>query len=128
MPPRSAVSLVERVTRRCGVGRLSPRASRGSGPGWSQKQRLDEIARSERIQRARRDLADLGRRLAGPRARIGSLVAAEEAAAALLSATGAQRWVSVTVTEATTETLRQEKRGRPGKDTRYRKTPRPTTP
>jgi len=88
----------------------------------SQKQRLDETARSERIQRARRDLADLGRRLAGPRARIGSLVAAEEAAAALLSATGAQRWVTVTVTEATTETIRQEKRGRPGKDTRYRKT------
>jgi len=86
----------------------------------SQKQRLDETARSERIQRARRDLADLGRRLAGPRARIGSLVAAEEAAAALLSATGAQRWVTVTVTEATTETIRQEKAtcevrpGRPG--------------
>ncbi|MCA1677435.1 MAG: IS1634 family transposase [Actinobacteria bacterium] len=45
------------------------------------KQRLDETARSERIQRARRDLTELGRRLAGPRARIGSLVAAEEAAA-----------------------------------------------
>ncbi|MCA1698155.1 MAG: IS1634 family transposase, partial [Actinobacteria bacterium] len=86
------------------------------------KQRLDETARSERIQRARRDLTELGRRLAGPRARIGSLVAAEEAAAALLTATGAQRWVTVTVTEATTETMRQEKRGRPGKDTRYRKT------
>ena len=85
------------------------------------KQRLDETARSERIQRARRDLADLSRRLAGPRARISSLVAAEEAAAALLSATGAQRWISVKVTEATTETIRQEKRGRPGKDTRYRK-------
>ena len=86
------------------------------------KQRLDETARSERIQRARRDLKDLGRRLAGPRARISSLVAAEEAAAALLTATGAQHWITVTVTEATTETMRQEKRGRPGKDTRYRKT------
>jgi len=85
------------------------------------KQRLDETARSERIQRARRDLSDLGQRLAGPRARISSLVAAEEAAAALLSATGAQRWITVTVTETTTETVRQEKRGRPGKDTRYRK-------
>ena len=85
------------------------------------KQRLDETARSERIQRARRDLADLGRRLAGPRARISSLVAAEEAAAALLTATGAQAWVTVKVTQATTETMRQEKRGRPGKDTRYRK-------
>ncbi len=85
------------------------------------KQRLDETARSERIQRARRDLSDLGQRLAGPRARISSRVAAEEAAAALLSATGAQRWITLTVTETVTETIRQEKRGRPGKDTRYRK-------
>ncbi len=86
------------------------------------KQHLDETARSERIQRARRELKDLDARLAGPRARISSLVAAEEAAAALLSATGAERWVTVTVTQASTETIRQEKRGRPGKDTRYRKT------
>ncbi len=85
------------------------------------KQRLDEAARSERIQRARRALNDLGQRLAGPRARISSRVAAEEAAAALLTATGAQRWITITVSEATTETMRQEKRGRPGKDTRYRK-------
>ena len=97
-------------------------SSEGYRIAWvhsSQKQRIDETARSERIQRARRDLADLGRRLAGPRARISSLVAAEEAAAALLTATGAQRWVTITVTETTEETMRQEKRGRPGKDTRY---------
>jgi transposase len=100
-------------------------SSEGYRIAWvhsSQKQRIDETARSERIQRARRDLADLGARLAGPRARISSLVAAQEAAAALLSATGAQRWVTVTVTESTQETIRQEKRGRPGKDTRYVKT------
>lgn len=57
----------------------------------SQKQRLDEAARSERIQRARRALGDLGRRLAGPRARISSRVAAEEAAAATLTAAAAER-------------------------------------
>jgi transposase len=88
----------------------------------SQKQRIDETARSERIQRARRALAELGQRLAGPRARISSRVAAEEATAATLTATGAQRWVAVTVTETTEETVRQEKRGRPGKNTRYIKT------
>ena len=87
----------------------------------SVKERRDEAARSERIQRARRDLNQLSARLAGPRARISSLVAAQEAAAALLAATGAQRWVTVTVTQTSTETLRQEKRGRPSKDTRYRK-------
>jgi hypothetical protein len=88
----------------------------------SAKQRLDETARSERIQRARRALAELAQRLAGPRARISSRVAAEEATAATLTATGAQRWVTATVTKTDHESFRQEKRGRPGKDTRYRKT------
>ena len=87
----------------------------------SVKERCDETARSERIQRARRALTELHQRLAGPRARISSRVAAEEAAAAVLTASGAQRWVTATVTETATETMRQEKRGRPGKDTRYRK-------
>jgi len=110
------------------VWRVAPApfpSSEGYRITWThstQKQRLDETARSERIQRARRDLADLGRRLAGPRARISSPVAAEEAAAALLTATDAERWVAVTVTETIEEQMRQEKRGRPGKDTRYVKT------
>jgi len=87
----------------------------------SSKQRRDETARAERIERARRALAELSERLAGPRARVTTRVAAEEAAAALLASTGAERWVTVTVTETVEERYRQEKRGRPGKDTRYRK-------
>ncbi len=88
----------------------------------SSKQRRDETARAERIERARRALHELSERLSGPRARVSTRVAAEEAAAALLASTGAERWVSVTVTETIEERYRQEKRGRPGKDTRYRKT------
>ncbi|MGH2843119.1 MAG: IS1634 family transposase [Solirubrobacteraceae bacterium] len=87
----------------------------------SVKQHHDETARSDRIDRARHALAELSERLAGPRARITTRVAAEEAAAALLSVSGAERWVSVTVTETVEERYRQEKRGRPGADTRYRK-------
>jgi transposase len=87
----------------------------------SAKQHRDETARAERIDRARRTLSELSDRLAGPRARITTRVAAEEAAAALLATSGAERWVSVTVTETIEERYRQEKRGRPGKDTRYRK-------
>jgi transposase len=87
----------------------------------SSKQHRDETARAERIDRARRALGELSERLAGPRARITTRVAAEEAAAALLATSGAERWVSVTVTESVEERYRQEKRGRPGKDTRYRK-------
>jgi len=88
----------------------------------SSKQRRDETARTERIDRARNALAELSERLAGPRARVSTRVAAEEAASALLAATGAERWVTVTVTETIEERYRQEKRGRPGNDTRYRKT------
>jgi len=87
----------------------------------SAKQRHDEAARTERIERARRALTELSERMAGPRARITDRVAAEEAAAALLTTSGGERWVSVTVTETVEERYRQEKRGRPGKDTRYRK-------
>jgi transposase len=87
----------------------------------SSKQRRDETARTERIDRARHALQELSERLAGPRARITTRVAAEETAAALLATSGAERWVSVTVTETVEERYRQEKRGRPGNDTRYRK-------
>ncbi|MCA1679943.1 MAG: IS1634 family transposase [Actinobacteria bacterium] len=87
----------------------------------SSKQRRDETARAERIERARRALEELSERLAGPRARVTTRVAAEEAAAALLASSGAERWVKVTVSETVEERYRQEKRGRPGKDTRYRK-------
>ncbi len=88
----------------------------------SSKQHRDETARTERIDRARHALAELSERLSGPRARITTRVAAEEAAAALLASTGAERWVTVTITETIEERYRQEKRGRPGNDTRYRKT------
>ena len=110
------------------VWRVAPApfpSSEGHRITWvhsTQKQRLDEAARSDRIQRARSALTELGERLAGPRARISSRVAAEEAAAATLAATGAQRWITATVTEATEDSYRQEKRGRPGSETRYRKT------
>lgn len=87
----------------------------------SAKQHRDETARAERIDRARDALAELSERLAGPRARITTRVAAEEAAAALLATSGAERWMRVTVCETVEERYRQEKRGRPGSDTRYRK-------
>lgn len=87
----------------------------------SAKQHNDERARAERIDRARRAGAELTERMNSPRSRVSCHVAAEEAAAATLAATGAERWVQFTVAETTEERYRQEKRGRPGKDTRYRK-------
>jgi transposase len=87
----------------------------------SSKQQRDETARHERIQRTLAALAELNERLAGPRARIGTCVAVEDAANEILDNGGAGDYVSFTVTETTEERYRQEKRGRPGNDTRYRK-------
>ncbi len=87
----------------------------------SAKHQRDETARHERIQRTLAALQDLNERLAGPRARITTKVAAQDAAQELLDTSAAEQYVTFTVTETVEERFRQEKRGRPGNDTRYRK-------
>jgi transposase len=87
----------------------------------SAKHQRDETARHERIQRTLAALAELHERLAGPRARITTKVAAQDAAQELLDTSGVEQYVTFTVTETVEERFRQEKRGRPGNDTRYRK-------
>lgn len=87
----------------------------------SAKHQRDETARHERIQRTLAALQDLNERLAGPRARITTKVAAQDAAQELLDTSGAEQYITFTVTETVEERFRQEKRGRPGNDTRYRK-------
>jgi transposase len=87
----------------------------------SAKAQRDETARHERIQRTLAALAELNERLAGPRARITTRVAAHDAAAEIVDTGSAERYVTFTVTETEEERFRQEKRGRPGSDTRYRK-------
>jgi transposase len=87
----------------------------------SAKQHHDETARHERIQRTLAALAELNERLAGPRARITTRVAAHDAATEILDTSSAEQYVTFTVTETEEQRFRQEKRGRPGNDTRYRK-------
>jgi transposase len=81
----------------------------------------DAEARRDRIGRGIAALDDLNQRLASPRCRMKTTVAVEAAASAALDKSGAARWVDYTVTESTEESFRQEKRGRPGNNTRYRK-------
>jgi transposase len=81
----------------------------------------DEQARTDRIARGVAALDDLNERLASPKTRMKTVAAVEQAAATALERIGASRWINVTVDEHTSEGLRQEKRGRPGTDTRYRK-------
>ena len=80
-----------------------------------------EAARRDRIARGIAALDELNARLASPKTRMRTTVAVEQAAGDALARTGAARWITATVEEHHSERYRQEKRGRPGPDTRYRK-------
>lgn len=88
----------------------------------SHKHDTDAEARRVRIEQGMLALESVQARLASPRTRIKTLLAADEAAQAALTATGAARWITYDIQETVQEGYRQEKRGRPGNDTRYRKT------
>jgi transposase len=88
----------------------------------SHKHERDAETRRARIERGMLALEAVQARLAGPRTRIKTLVAAHVAAQAALVATHAARWITYQITETMEDGFRQEKRGRPGPETRYRKT------
>src|SRR6266542_1646767 len=81
----------------------------------------DATSRRERIARGIAALDELNQRLASPKTRIKTTVAVETAAATALDKSGATRWVSFAVEETTEERFRQERRGRPANNTRYRR-------
>ncbi len=82
----------------------------------------DAATRARRIEAGMAAMEELAARLAGPRCRYKSRVAVEEAAARALSDADADRWIDATVSPVAADTFRQENRGRPGVNTRYRKT------
>jgi transposase len=84
----------------------------------------DEHARRSRIEAGTAAIGDLNAKLAGPKTRLKTRAAVEQAAAKALADTGSARWLEVTVTETVEESFRQDKRGRPGTATRYRRTTR----
>ncbi|WP_448072488.1 IS1634 family transposase [Georgenia yuyongxinii] len=88
----------------------------------SSKAARDASARAARIESGLAAIDAVAARLAGPKSRIKTQVAAEQAATAALAAAGATRWVGYTLTETTEVGHRQENRGRPGAATRYRRT------
>lgn len=87
----------------------------------SDKRAQDALSRTDRIERARASLAALNEKLASGRSKMRSAVAAQDAAAAAIAEAGAGRWVAAEVKEVIEVTHRQERRGRPGPDTRYRR-------
>ena len=88
----------------------------------SSKAARDASARAARIEAGLAAIDAVQARLASPKTRIKTKVAAEQAATATLAAAGATRWVGFTLTETTAVGHRQENRGRPGAATRYRRT------
>ena len=82
----------------------------------------DAATRARRIEAGLAAIEELTARLAGPRCRYKTLVAVEEAATRALTDADAQRWIQATATPVAADTFRQENRGRPGANTRYRKT------
>jgi len=81
----------------------------------------DAAARQARIEAGTAAIEALAARLAGPKCRLKTQVAVEQEATAVLAKAGASRWVTFTLTQTVEETFRQERRGRPGANTRYRR-------
>ena len=82
----------------------------------------DATARTARIERAERDLTDLAGRLAGPKNRIKTRTAAEEAARAILAETDTTDFFDITISEAADKRYTASHRGTPGAATTFRQT------
>ena len=87
----------------------------------SDKRDHDAAVRADRIQRARAGLADLAAKLSSPRCQMKSASAVEHAASAIVAEAGATSWVRIEVSDTIEVQHRQERRGRPGPNTRYRR-------
>jgi hypothetical protein len=91
----------------------------------STKAARDAAARAARIEAGLAAIDAVAARLASPKTRIKTRVAAEEAATTALTGAGATRWLGFTITETSDVSFHQELRGRPGSATRYRRAEKP---
>jgi transposase len=85
----------------------------------TRKAELDAASRLQRIERAMVRLDALRQKLASPRTRSRERAKVSEAVETVLQECEVVDWVTVEVSEQTTATYRQERRGRPGATTRY---------
>jgi transposase len=85
------------------------------------KARRDATRRHQAIAKAIAAIDALNVRLASPRCRIKTAVAAETEAREHVAELNATRWVTIHVETDTSESFRQAKRGRPGPNTAYKK-------
>jgi transposase len=83
------------------------------------KAEQDAVARSGRIERALRQLAELKDKLHSPRTRYRQEAKVAAAVAEILESCSAADWIVTEVQPQIEETFHQNHRGRPGKDTHY---------
>jgi hypothetical protein len=98
-------------------------SAEGFGVIWvrsSHKVERDADSRSDRVAAGIAALDQLNQKLASNRCRLKTRVAVEEAAGEAVGSIGATRWVGFSVEEYQEVRHRQETRGRPGANTRYR--------
>jgi hypothetical protein len=88
------------------------------------KARRDATRRHQAIARAIAAIDALNSRLASPRCRIKTAVAAEAEAREAIAELNATRWINIGIEQDTIESFRQAKRGRPGPNTAYIKVSR----
>jgi len=88
----------------------------------SVKQQRDAENRGEAIDRAVEDLEQLKTKVESARSRLSTREGIAQKAEAILSHRGAQRWIRYPIEERKQERYRQEKRGRSGPQTRWRRT------
>jgi transposase len=89
---------------------------------WYHSQRkaeLDAAARLARLERAVERLNELRQKLAAPRTRYRERAKVAEAVETILSECDVATWLTVTIEERSEAKFRQERRGRPGAQTRY---------
>jgi transposase len=82
----------------------------------------DATARTARIERAERDLSDLAGRLAAPKSRIKTRVAAEAAARAILAETDTTDFFDIWISDVADKRYVTNHRGSPGPNTTFRQT------
>jgi transposase len=111
-----------RLIDRFSIGESAARTAEGYRLVWyhsTRKAELDAASRLNRITRAISRLDELREKLASPRTRYRQRAKVSEAVEVILRECEVEGWVTVEVKETTTETYRQERRGRPGETTRY---------
>jgi len=83
------------------------------------KKQRDAKSRQDKIVRALKELDKLKEKLDGPRSRYRTLEGVSQAVEKILSETGAKPWVNYLIKPWQKEAYRQDKKGRPSKDTRW---------